>query len=467
VLGFDTATEADSMTGKAMLERFIEDNPLSVMTRAVIGGMIDSETFDQIFDDNRERQYDRSIPFSSLALSMSEIALGTKKNRNQAYIQHREKIGASKEAYYTKLNRTEPGISEAVVSFSGRRATELLEQLDFQPWQVLPKYNAYSLDGNHLQKTEKRVTETRGLCAAPLPGTIVARYNHQTALFDESYLLEDAHDQEASVLNRVVEDIEPRDLLIADRHFCVVGFFFDIALQGGCFSVRQHGRLKGELIGKRKRIGTTDTGVVFEQSIKLYQNDEELTIRRVTIELYEPTRDGDLEVHILSNIPRVDADACVISDIYLRRWEIENAFHVLTMTLNCELKSNCYPRCALFLFCMAMFAYNARQVLLAALYCEHEQADVEKMSQYQVSVDTLEPMAGMITAINAEEWESLVPRTPKRLSQFLRRVAKNVDVQRYRASVRGPKKPKPTRKRCKAGTHVSTAKLLSTRKPTC
>jgi hypothetical protein len=48
---------------------------------------------------------------------------------------------------------------------------------------------------------------------------------------------------------------------------------------------------------------------------------------------------------------------------YECRWMIENAFYVLTTTLTCELKSNCYPRCALFLICMAMLAYN----LLSAL----------------------------------------------------------------------------------------------------
>ncbi len=87
---------------------------------------------------------------------------------NQAYAKYKDQIGATKEAYYTKLNRTEPAISEAIVQFSAIKANELMEQLRFQPWEVIPGYNAYSLDGNHLQKTEKRLAETRFLCAAPL-----------------------------------------------------------------------------------------------------------------------------------------------------------------------------------------------------------------------------------------------------------------------------------------------------------
>ncbi len=123
------------MAGKPMLERFIQQCPFSVMTRAIVGAMMDSETFDQIFRDNRSRQYDGTIKFSALAITMAEIALGTTRNRNQAYAKYKDQIGATKEAYYTKLNRTEPAISEAIVQFSAFKANELMEQLCFQPWK--------------------------------------------------------------------------------------------------------------------------------------------------------------------------------------------------------------------------------------------------------------------------------------------------------------------------------------------
>ncbi len=139
---------------------------------------MDSETFDQIFRDNRSRQYDGTIKFSALAITMAEIAsvrLAIEIKRTPKY---KDQIGATKEAYYTKLNRTEPAISEAIVQFSAIKANELMEQLRFQPGSDTG-YNAYSLDGNHLQKTEKRLAEKRFLwflCAAPLPGTVVARF---------------------------------------------------------------------------------------------------------------------------------------------------------------------------------------------------------------------------------------------------------------------------------------------------
>lgn len=454
------------MSGKTVLDRFIQKNPLAVMTRCIVGTLMGNE-LDEVFDRNRSRQYHDTIKFSTVAMSMAEIVLGTVENRNQAYQKYKEELQTSLVAYYGKLNRTELSVSEAVVRYSAEQAGALFKQLNFQPWQVLPGYRCFSLDGNHLQKTQKRLKETRGLCAAPLPGTVVARFDHQSGLFDQAYLLEDAHAQESTVLDRAVEDLSQHDLVIADRHFCIVRFLLKIAARYGCFVIRQHGRLKGKLLGKRKRAGKIDSGVVYEQALEIGDGDDTVVVRRITVELDKPTRDGDMEIHILSNVPTADASACKLAQIYRERWEIENAFHVLTMTLNCEMKSNCHPRCALFQFCMAMLAYNCRQVLLVALYAEHEQEDVEAMSQYQVSRDIVSPMEGMLTAINEQEWAGLTPQHPRGIATFLRRVSRHVDVRSYRKSVRGPKKPPPPRKRCKAGTHVSTHRLLEERKQRC
>lgn len=454
------------MSGKAVLDRFIDKNPLAVMTRCIVGALM-GDQLEEVFDQNRGRQYDDTIKFSTVAMSMAEIALGTLENRNQAYRKYAEELQASRVAFYGKLNRTEPSVSEAVVRYSAEQAQRLLDKLDFEPWDVLPGYRCFSIDGNHLQKTEKRLKETRGLCAAALPGTIVARFDHQTGLFDQAYLLEDAHAQESTVLDRVLEDLEKNDLVIADRHFCIVRFLLKLAAHLGFFVIRQHGRLKGELQGKRKRVGRIDSGVVYEQALQIREGDEVLVVRRITVKLDEPTRDGATEIHILSNVPVADADSCQLAQLYRDRWEIENAFHVLTMTLNCEMPSNGYPRCALFQFCMAMFAYNCRQILLAALYAEHDQEDVENMSQYQVGLDIVKPMEGMLTAIDESEWAELVPEDAGGIAQFLRRVSRQVDVVSYRKSERGRKRPPPPRIRCKSGTHVSTHRLLQQRKERC
>jgi hypothetical protein len=451
--------------GRVVLERFIEKNPLSVMVRCLSGQLM-CEELDQVFEQNRSQCYEGQLKFSALAATVAEIALGTVENPNQAYMAYREELGVSKTAYYDKLNHVETAISEGVVRFSAQQSTTLLKDLGCGEWAVLPGYRCVALDGNHLQKSEKRLEVLRGLCAAGLPGTAVARYDLQSQLFTHAYLIEDAHAPESSTLDRVIEDLQARNLVLADRHFCIVDFLWKIDQRNAAFVIRQHGRLKGESIGKRRKCGHCPTGIVYEQKLQIGSGEQTLIVRRITVELSEPTRDGATEIHILSNVPAKDATAIRLAGLYHQRWEVENAFHILTMTLTCELKSLGQPRAALFLFCMAMLAYNTRQVLLGALFAEHDQDDVEQMSQFQVAKAIVGPMEGLLTAVPDQEWQSLVPQSLSGCALFLLQVSRSVDVKSYRKSGRGPKKKPPSRKRCKAGTHVSTFKLLNSKKLT-
>ena len=95
------------MSGKTVMDRFIQKTPLAVMTRCIVGTLM-GDRLDEVFDQNRGRQYDDTIKFSTVAMTMAEIALGTLKNRNQAYRKYKQELQTSVEAYYGKLNRTAP-----------------------------------------------------------------------------------------------------------------------------------------------------------------------------------------------------------------------------------------------------------------------------------------------------------------------------------------------------------------------
>jgi hypothetical protein len=301
-----------------------------------------------------------------------------------------------------------------------------------------------------------------------LPGTVVAKLNLDTQLFERAYLLEDAHAQESTVLDRVVADLQTQEVLIADRHFCIVAFLRNVAAAGSYFVIRHHGRLKGELVGERQPIGRSDTGMVYEQDLRLHDSDgRNLTVRRITVELDTPTRDGDPAIHLLTNLPRAQVRADRVAQLYRERWDIEYGFYVVTMTLTCELRSLGHPRAALFLFCMALLAYNARQVLYAALRTAHAAAEVEALSELAVARQIVQPMAGLVTALPESEWDRQVAGTLAGRAAFLRRVSRHVPVRAYRKSVRGPKRPRPPRSPYEACRHVSTYRLLQARKKRC
>jgi hypothetical protein len=280
-----------------------------------------------------------------------------------------------------------------------------------------------------------------------------------------AYLLENAHAQESTILERVVEDLQERDLILGDRHFCIVAFLLQMAARGVGFIIRQHGRLQGTLVGKRRKIGRIETGVVYEQNLRIGNTARApgIVVRRVTVELDQPTRDGDTVIHLLTNVPETAADGVRIAHVYRQRWEIENAFYVLTTTLTCEVKSLGHPRAALFIFCMAMVAANCARVLMAALAAAHGDQVLEELSAYSLACEIEKSSDALDALLTDDEWNALVPTEPVAKAAFLVEVARHVDLLRHRKTRRGPKKPPPKRTGYKPGGHVSTGKLLAAR----
>ena len=108
-------------------------------------------------------------------------------------------------------------------------------------------------------------------------------------------------------------------------------------------------------LGKRRLIGRAETGKVYEQNIDLRdpETGEIKHFRRITVELKKSTRDGDTEIHLLTNLPRSRASAIKVAELYRKRWTLEAAFNELTLHLRCELNTLGYPKAALFAFCVA------------------------------------------------------------------------------------------------------------------
>ena len=260
-----------------------------------------------------------------------------------------------------------------MVRTSAERLAPVIAAMGGARTPLLPGYRTKLLDGNHLPGTEHRHQGVADDRAGALPGHALVVLDPGLMLATDVVLCEDGHAQERSLLDQVLEIVAAKDLWIADRNFCTTDFLFGIARRGGFFVIRQHAStLHWEFVGKRRACGRIETGKVFEQTIRA-TNDagEVLFLRRVTVVLDQPTRDGDTELHLLTNVPAKDARAKVIADLYRRRWTIETAFQELEATLHGEINTLGYPKAALFAFCVALVAYNVLSTLKAALRSVH------------------------------------------------------------------------------------------------
>lgn len=391
-----------------ILDRFIERCPAAVMVRATLERLLQPARLDQIFEDSRQRQYTKQLLFSQVVAIMAAVATRTHASVHASYLAVEDRLGVSVTALYDKLNHLELGVSQALVRGTAADAAEVIDAIPDAGKEVLPGFEVFYLDGNHLSSTEHRLMELRATHEGPLPGQSLALLDAQRELIVDWVPCEDGHSQERLLLPELLERVRPRMVIVADRNFCTSMFLFGLARREAFFAIRQHAStLTWELRGERRRVGRVATGMVYEQGMGLQFEGKTLSVRRITLCLDRPTEGGDTEIHTLTNLAAEEATAQQVAVTYGTRWTVEGAFQTLTDVLRCEVETLGYPRAALFSFAVAVLAYNTYAVVQASLRAAHGAEVIkEKLSDHHLMSDVAATYVGMDIAVPDECWES-------------------------------------------------------------
>ena len=451
-----------------IIDRFVEESAASVMFRGTLENVVTAELLDEVFVETAKRQRCGELLFSTVVNLLALVATGSRKSVNDAYRAKKKQFRVSVASVYKKLNGVETEVSRQMLCQTALKMAEVVERLSPRRKPLLRGYRVKIIDGNHLAATEHRIEELRTIGGGPLPGHALVVLEPDRMLVTDVFPCEDGHAQERSLLPQVLPTVKTRDLWIADRNFCTTGFLFGIAARGATFVIRQHAQnLAYAEMGDRRKVGRCPTGMVYEETLRLV--DEEgrfLDVRRVTIELKKPTRNGESEIRLLTNLPKAVADARTVADLYLRRWTVEKAFHELDQALHGEIKTLGYPGAALLSFCVALLSYNVISVVKTALNTVHgAKAKREDLSGYYLAGELAAAYHGMMIAVPPEEWtRHFASLSAAELARILKMLAAKVSPDRFRKNVRGPKKPRPKRTSAKRHPHVSTARILATRK---
>lgn len=262
--------------------------------------------------------------------------------------------------------------------------------------------------------------------------------------------------------------VAKQDCIVADRNFCTLGFLFGLARQRAFFVIRHHAaNVVGQAQGPRRGVGHDARGqALYEQAVRVTEPDTGATliVRRITVQLHTPTRQGETELHILTNLPVTDAPAVLISALYADRWTIETAFQHLTVDLACEVNTLGYPKAALFGFCVALVAYNVVALVKGAVRAAYgtEYVD-EQLSMYYLTLEVAQVATGMEIAVAAESWEIFRQMSTAEFATALVAIAQRLDMKKYTKHKRGLKKPPLTKLSGKQQTHLSTARILTLR----
>lgn len=453
---------------KEAYERFAKKTPVSVMVRATLENVLSAERLDAVFDENAEQQYEGDLLFSTVAAIMGQVVCQIHPSVNAAYMEQKDEIGVTVKSVYDKLKGIEGPVSRALVRDTASRMREIIEATGGVTKPLVAGYRTKIVDGNHLRRTDRRIGELRELNAAPLPGHALVVFDPQVRLVVDVLPCEDGHAQERSLLPELLETVEANDLWMADRNFCTVDFLAGADERRAKFIIRQHGNLPFTLKGRRRRVGETETGVVYEQAMEVRDADGDVrTYRRITVVLDEPTRDGDSEIHLVTNLPK-RISAMRIADLYRDRWQIETAFQEVAENLEGEIQTLGYPKAALFGFCMALVSYNLFSVVRAAVHSVHGQEAADNLSTYYVSNEIAATHLGMSVILEGNFWQQRYAHlTPLQMANELKRLARNMRLSKYTKHKWTPKRKQKKKQSKKDRNHTSTARVLAESRNKC
>lgn len=450
-----------------ILHRFAERFPIPTMARAVLERCLNPQQLDAWFDSTAEGQYTRTLLFSTLFDLMLPVVSRQQPSVHGAYQAAKDPMAVSVKSVYHKLNGLETSTSAALVRYSAEQAAGLIAEVGGARPGLLGGYWVKVLDGNWLDGREHRLQETRTPAAAPVPGKALVVFDPALEAITDFIPGEDAYTQERALLSEGLARVQAGELWILERNFCTKRCLWELHPRGAVGLVREHEQRRFKPLEAMRGIGEIDSGAVSEQRVLINppEGPGTLEVRRIRLELNEPTREGETDLYLLTTVPLEVADACTLARLYRERWTLEKAFLHLTVQLRCEINTLAYPAAALFGLAMAVVAYHVLAVVKATLrHVYGAEAIDERVSGYYLVNEMATVAQSLETLVEPEDWAVFQTLTLAAMASWLIETVRQVQLRKYRKHPRGPKKPPLKREHDPRRPHVSVARVLAQRK---
>jgi hypothetical protein len=449
---------------ETIFDAFVQHSPISVMMRGLMERILQPEKLDEIFARHGKLQYQRELMFSELVNLMSLVVCGIHPSVNAAYKAQAQAVNVTRGAVYSKLNGVETAVSAGLLRETASELGELIKQMGGAAEPLLPGYEVRILDGNALAATQRRLKVLQSVSAAPLPGKSLVVLDPQLRLAVDIFPCEDGHAQERRLFGQVVETVKANQLWIADRNMCTLDFLMGISSRQASFVIREHLNLPWTASAELTSCGHVEGGELWSQPIEIARGDETLKLRRIVLRLKTPSRHGDAEIVVLTNLPITAASAQIVMQLYRERWQVERLFLTVTQNFEGEINTLAYPKAALFSFSLALVAYNLLATLRAALASVHGVGKIEaSLSDFYVVDEIQGTYRGMMISLPPTAWLCFGDFALTDFVLLLQDLASKVDLTRFLKQPRKEKKNKPPLVKDSKHPHVSTAKLLSGR----
>lgn len=440
-------------------------SPLTVLVRGVLEWTFPDQKLRELYGQ-MPRVWTRSLTIEALFWLVVQVVSGARSAMFAAYradqALERPTIGVSYQAMYDKLGRMALPFGTALVRESAARLQPLLEHARPRHYPGLKPYRVRIIDGTDLGGTEHRLAVLRKIKAAGLPGRLVVAYDWATGICCDAIASADAYTSERTLAQDIFAQSRPQDLFVMDRHYSTTAVMQTLAGRRGYFLVREHAEnLRCRPLEKARHRGRVTTGRVSEQLLEVEDTRSGATfsVRRLILQLDQPTEAGETEIRLLSNLPASLSSSRLV-ELYRERWTIERHFDFLKNCLRGEIESLGKPAAAVFMMFMSLVTGNALAVVREAIRVTHGETEQERLSGYYLADELARNYHAVDVLMNAAAWRKLSQLETAAFWDWTQKVVRSLRPAAFYKHPRGPKKPPPKRQSGKHRHHYSTYRLL-------
>jgi hypothetical protein len=439
-----------------------EVSPLATMTRALLERSLPVEALDRLFEETAGDARERTATVGALTYLMLQVVSGSHKSAFAAWQADRESdeplVPISHQAMYDRFGTTPPIYSCSLVRKSYEATAPLVEPQASEgrrDWQGRVRI----VDGTMPEGSEHRLKVLRTCGPAGLPAKLVFVFDPARSLCVDAEASEDAYAGEARIAAPLFERAQAGEIYVADRGYDSLAIFAQLRSRGAHFVVRES--KGGPTVVEQeelREVGRASTGVVFEQAVDVGRAGKTLRLRRIVVRLDEPTRKGETEVRVLSDLPE-EISATEIAELYRDRWGIEPQIERLKHLFKGEIESLGKPRAAIFVLCGAMVASNAAAAAEAAIAREHD-LPASFLSGHYLADEIAATVRVVDRLVDEATWRHVVEWPDETFVAWIRSLARAIRPGAFRKHPRGPKRAPPPRTSGKKRHHFSTHRLI-------
>lgn len=444
--------------------------PLANATLTTWSYLLHPEFLDDFYAAHRGRCYEDLLTFPAI-VALTRDALVLHKGSALPALERageRGEMPTCQEAYYAKLRRIPPGLSEAFLAEATARLAPL--QLPSSPRaEALPasvdELEVICLDGKQIKRVAKRLKPARGRPGKLIGGKVLVAYLPRTGLAVAMAAELDGEANDIRLMPRAVPLARERTtgprLWVADRQFGDLNQPALLSEGADHFLLRRSLRLSFAADPDRPARESADArGLrVVEQWGWIGAPKEK---RRRYVRQIHLARPGGEDVYLVTDLlDEARYPAADLLEVYLRRWEIEGVFQKIVEVFHLEHLIGSTPEATIFQAAFCLVLYNLLQVMRGYMAAGQAGLAADEVSMEKLFDDVAKELTALVVLFPpatvadwfAGEW------SPEEVARRLGQLLGGAWKERYRKAIN--KKPRPKGKEAKcSGAHTSVQKLL-------